>query len=57
MSYDEIVALSGIPGDENTVYTVTYKKGRHDAQGTMVKGDTVQIKDGMIFNVKATSRS
>jgi hypothetical protein len=57
VSFAEIVALADLPGDPNTIYTVTYKKGRHDAQGTMVGGDTVRIKNGMIFNVKATGRS
>ncbi|HEX4612199.1 MAG TPA: multiubiquitin domain-containing protein [Urbifossiella sp.] len=57
VSFAEIVAMAAIPGDANTVYTVTYKRGRRDAQGTMVEGDTVKIKNGMIFNVKATSKS
>jgi hypothetical protein len=56
-SFAEIVALANIPGDVNTVYTVTYKKGRRGAEGTMVEGDTVKIKNGMIFNVTATSKS
>ena len=42
----------------NTVYTVTYKKGpEHKPEGTMVDGDTVKVKSGMIFNVTATDKS
>jgi hypothetical protein len=57
VSFAEIVALAKIPGDANTIYTVTYKKGRRGAEGAMVDGDTVKIKNGMIFNVTATSKS
>jgi Multiubiquitin len=57
VSYTEIVVLASIPGDANTIYTVTYKKGRHNAEGTLVEGQTVKVKDGMIFNVTATSKS
>ncbi len=57
VSFAEIVALANIPGDANTIYTVTYKRGRRGAEGTMVEGDTVKIKNGMIFNVTATSKS
>ena len=57
VSFAEIVALANLPGDENTIFTVTYKKGRTGAEGTLVDGDTVKVKNGMIFNVTATSKS
>jgi len=44
--------------NDTTIYTVTYKKGEDKKhEGTMVYGDTVKVKDGMIFNVTATNRS
>lgn len=44
--------------NEVTVYTVTYKRGPDQKpEGTMVEGDTVKIKKGMVFNVKRTDKS
>jgi len=41
-----------------TIYTVTYKRGEgKKTEGTMVNGDTVKVKNGMIFNVTATNKS
>jgi hypothetical protein len=57
VSFTEIVALANIPGDANTIYTDTYKKGRRGAEGSLVEGDTINVKNGMIFNVTATSKS
>jgi hypothetical protein len=58
LSFDEVVALSGLPHDENTIFTITYSKGHQDKpQGQLVRGDTVPVKEGMIFNVTATSKS
>lgn len=58
ITFDEIVVLAcGLV--ENTVsYTVIFKKGDEKKQeGILVSGDTVKVKDGMIFNVSQTSRS
>ena len=44
--------------DENIVYTVTFKRGPdHKPEGTMVDGDSVKVKPGMIFNVTRTDKS
>lgn len=41
-----------------TVYTVTYKRGEgQKPEGTLVEGETVKIKKGMVFNVKRTDKS
>lgn len=43
---------------ENTIFTITYRRGNGDKpEGSMVEGDTVKIKEGMIFNVTATDKS
>ena len=40
------------------MFTVTYTRGEgHKPQGTLVEGETVKVKDGMIFNVTATDKS
>ena len=60
ISFTQVVELAfGTTAiDENTIYTVTYSKGEDKkSKGTMVKGDTVTVKSGMIFNVTATDKS
>jgi hypothetical protein len=60
LSFDEIVALAfdNPPTGENIVFTITYRRGHgQKPEGTLVKGETVKIKDGMIFNVTATDKS
>jgi Multiubiquitin len=60
LSFAEIVALAfdSPPIGENIVFTVTYRKGEgNKPEGTLVEGETVKIKDGMIFNVTATDKS
>ena len=60
ITYDHVVKLAfpePPPGGE-IIYTVTYRDGpKENPEGTMVAGDTVEIKDGMIFNVTWTDRS
>lgn len=58
INFDEVVVLAfGLV--QNTIsYTVTYKKGHGSKpEGIMVKGDSVKVHDGMLFNVTQTSRS
>jgi hypothetical protein len=58
LSFAEVVALSGLPSGPNTVFTVTYRRGQgHKPEGTLVAGESVKVKDGMIFNVTATNKS
>lgn len=60
ISYEEVVTLAfgSCSSDPNVVYTVTFSKGnspRHE--GTMVKGDSVMVKNRMVFNVTQTNKS
>lgn len=61
ISYTEVVNLAfdnNPPSGPYIVITVTYRKGpgpRPD--GELEQGETVKIKDGMIFNVTATDKS
>jgi len=60
ISFDQVVILAfgSISSDPNTIYTVTYKRGEgHKPEGTMVKGDSVKVKEGMIFNATPTNKS
>ncbi len=60
LSYADIVNLANDttpPTGPNIVITITFKKGEGDKQGTLLPGDTIKIKDGMIFNVTATDKS
>ena len=59
MTFAEIVALAdGLPSGPMVEYTVTYRKGHgHKPDGSLVAGESVKVKDGMIFNVSATDKS
>jgi hypothetical protein len=60
LTFTEVVALAfdAPPTGPNIVFTVTYKRGEgNKPEGTLVEGETVKIKDGMIFNVTATDKS
>ncbi|MDQ3819255.1 MAG: multiubiquitin domain-containing protein [Acidobacteriota bacterium] len=60
LSFTEVVALafSNPPTGPNVIFTITYRRGLGDKpEGTLVQGETVKVKDGMIFNVTATDRS
>ena len=60
ISYEEVIVLAfgSYSNDENVVYTVTYSKGPDSHhEGSLVKGCSVKVKDGMIFNVTQTNKS
>lgn len=59
LSFDEVVILAfGPPNHDSSVYTITYRKGpEHKESGSLVAGESVKLKDGMIFNVTRTDKS
>lgn len=60
ISYEEVVILAfgSYSEDPNVVYTVTFSKGPdHKREGSMVKGQSVKVKEGMVFNVTQTNKS
>jgi hypothetical protein len=60
LSYMEVVKLAYPDGPygENYVYTVDYLKGPPaDPEGSLVDGDSVEIKNGMRFDVSFTDKS
>jgi hypothetical protein len=60
LSFDQLVALAftNPPTGANIVFTITYRRGHGDKpEGTLIEGQSVKVKDGMIFNVTATDKS
>jgi hypothetical protein len=60
MSFTEIVhlAFEDPPYGENTLFTITYRRGHgHKPEGILAEGESVKVKDGMIFDVTATDKS
>lgn len=60
LSFIQVVRLAfeNATINDTTIYTVTYKRGEGNRpEGTMVNGDVVKVKAGMIFNVFATNKS
>jgi hypothetical protein len=56
--FAEVVKLSGLPGGEQVTFTVTYRRGdAHKPEGSLVEGESVPVKEGMIFNVSRTDKS
>lgn len=60
LTFEEVVVLAygESPGGENIVHTVTYKRGQgNKPEGSLVAGESVKVKRGMIFNVTRTDKS
>lgn len=60
LTFSEVVTLAygAPPNGGNTIYTVTYKRGNgNKPEGSLVAGESVKVKDGMIFNVTQTDKS
>lgn len=60
LSFDAVVALAfdPVPTGENVDITITYRRGQgNKLEGQLKPGESVKVKDGMIFDVTATDRS
>jgi Multiubiquitin len=60
LSFTQIVALAfnPVPTGENILFTISYENGPHtNPEGSLMEGGTVEVKNGMIFNVTATDKS
>jgi hypothetical protein len=57
LTYDDVVRLAFPNGEPNTIYRVTFRKAEHPHAGTLVEGQTVEIKEGTIFDVTPTGKS
>lgn len=60
LSFEEVVRLAFDDAvfNDTTIYTITFKRGHGDKpEGTLVQGESVKVKEGMIFNVARTDKS
>lgn len=60
LTFAEVVRLAFEDAvfNDSTIYTVTFKRGGgNKPEGTLVEGESIKIKDGMIFNVARTDKS
>ena len=60
INYEQVVTLEVPDYSQNPqiTYTVFYKRGpRNKPEGTLSKGGTVKVVEGMIFNVTPTGQS
>jgi hypothetical protein len=59
ISFQQAVEIAALgPDGPNIVFTVTYKRGQgQKPEGTMVPGDVIKVKEGMVFNVTRTDKS
>lgn len=60
ISYEQVVAIAynnAPPTGPNVVITVTFSRGEHGREGTLLPGDQVKLKSRMVFDVSATDRS
>ncbi len=60
LTFDQVVALAfdNPPKGENVVFTITYRRSdTSNTQGTLTPGNSVEVTNGMIFNVTPTDKS
>jgi hypothetical protein len=60
ISFEEVIVLAfgEVSTNPNISYTVTYKRGEgNKPEGSLVAGESVKVKEGMIFNATATDKS
>ena len=60
LSFEDVVRLAFDDAVFNdvTIYTITFKRGHGEKpEGTLVEGESVKVKEGMIFNVARTDKS
>ena len=60
ISYAEVVTLEvpDYPHHHEITYSVTYKNGpAHKPEGTLSRGESVKVKEGMVFSVSETGQS
>lgn len=59
ITFEEVVALAfdPPPTGDNICLTVTYRRAQGNKSGTLLPGESVKTKAGMIFDVTATDKS
>lgn len=60
LTFEDVVALAFEipPNGEGVQFTVQYTRGHsNNSKGSLVEGQSVQVKEGMEFDVTSTNRS
>lgn len=60
LSFNDLVnlAFDTLPTGPNIMFTIVYRKGHaQNPAGTLLEGQSIKIKKGMIFNVTSTDKS
>jgi hypothetical protein len=60
-SFEELVSIAHDgepPTGENWFFTVSFRRGQgNKPEGSLLEGEEIKVKDGMIFNVTSTDKS
>lgn len=60
ITFEQVVSLAyegNPPHGENIIFTVAYRRAHGNKEGTLVPGESVKVKEGMIFDVAYTDKS
>lgn len=61
LTFNQVVNLAynnSLPTGENIVFTITYRRGHgNKSEGYLYEGQSVPVKEGMIFDVAHTTKS
>lgn len=57
LTFEEVVALANLPHGSQVLYTVVYRRAHGNKNGSLTAGESVKVKEGMIFDVTATDKS
>ena len=60
LSFRAVVSLAydgNPPSGPNWEFTVTHQRGGGNKPGSLTPGESVKVKEGMIFDVRATDKS
>jgi len=60
LTFDDVVAIAvadGLLSGPQVVYTISYRRAHGNQAGDLAEGESVKLKDGIVFNVGATDKS
>jgi len=60
LTFEQLVALAfpTAPTGQNVLFTISFRRGHgHKPEGSLLAGEAVKTKDGMVFVVSATDKS